>query len=69
MAKPMFARRLAKELKDLSINAPSGVEVIDANDFKVWRLGLAGAPNTLYEASMHFRFGPNYPLESPEVTE
>ncbi|KAF9099065.1 ubiquitin-conjugating enzyme E2 W [Mortierella sp. GBA35] len=70
MAKPMFARRLSKELKDLAMNPPAGVNIIDANDFKVWKLGLAGAPGTLYEGEkfeLEFNFGPNYPLESPQV--
>ncbi|KAG0296008.1 hypothetical protein BGZ97_004660 [Linnemannia gamsii] len=49
----MFARRLSKELKDLAMNAPAGVNIIDANDFKVWKLGLAGAPGTLYDVMVH----------------
>ncbi|RUS20630.1 hypothetical protein BC937DRAFT_94737 [Endogone sp. FLAS-F59071] len=64
MTRPLLhTRRLAKELRDLSTNPPEGLTVVDADDFRKWRLSLDGAPGTLYE----FRFTADYPLESPEV--
>ncbi|KAI8581295.1 hypothetical protein K450DRAFT_232371 [Umbelopsis ramanniana AG] len=70
MAKPLFTRRLTKELKDLSLNPPEGVTVEDASTFKSWVILIVGAPGTLYEGEhfkLEFHFTPSYPLESPEV--
>ncbi|CDH48805.1 hypothetical protein RO3G_11046 [Lichtheimia corymbifera JMRC:FSU:9682] len=70
MARPLYSKRLSKELRDLAANPPEGVSVEDANDFKRWKLRICGAPGTLYEGEefdLEFRFTPEYPLESPEV--
>ncbi|KAI8139577.1 ubiquitin-conjugating enzyme/RWD-like protein [Fennellomyces sp. T-0311] len=70
MAKPLFTKRLTKELRDLATNPPEGVTIEDANDFKRWQLRIKGALGTLYEGEefgLEFRFSPSYPLESPEV--
>ncbi|KAL1931716.1 hypothetical protein VTP01DRAFT_9859 [Rhizomucor pusillus] len=70
MAKPLFTKRLTKELRELNTNPPEGVTIEEANDFKRWFLRIKGAPGTLYEGEefkLEFRFTPTYPLESPEV--
>lgn len=70
MAQPLNTRRLTKELRDLHENPPDRVTVAEADDLKTWKLYLTGAPDTLYAGEisiLQFRFGPNYPLESPEV--
>ncbi|KAH8554751.1 ubiquitin-conjugating enzyme/RWD-like protein [Umbelopsis sp. PMI_123] len=54
MSKPLFTRRLTKELKDLSLNPPEGVTVEDASTFKSWVILIDGAPGTLYEGE-HFK--------------
>ncbi|CAG8560169.1 5234_t:CDS:2 [Paraglomus brasilianum] len=66
----LFARRLSKELMDLKLNPSSGIEVIEAETFKSWKLTLDGVEGTLYAGerfTLEFRFTPNYPMESPEV--
>ncbi|CDS07761.1 hypothetical protein LRAMOSA01710 [Lichtheimia ramosa] len=44
MARPLYSKRLSKELRDLAANPPEGVSVQDANDFKRWKLRICGAP-------------------------
>lgn len=65
-------RRLAKELKQLSIEPPTGVRVIPDtnNDLRQWIVHVDGAPNTLYAGerfTLQFRFTEEYPFSSPEV--
>ncbi|TPX40228.1 hypothetical protein SeMB42_g06085 [Synchytrium endobioticum] len=67
----IFTKRLTKELKDLETNPPQGIKVFQAeDDLRMWIIGVEGAPGTLYAGEafkLQFKFGPNYPLESPEV--
>ncbi|KAI8827277.1 ubiquitin-conjugating enzyme/RWD-like protein [Fimicolochytrium jonesii] len=67
----MFTKRLTKELRDLQASPPAGIFVEHAgDDLKCWRITLKGAEGTLYEGeifTLQFKFGSNYPLESPEV--
>ncbi|KAJ3245633.1 hypothetical protein HK104_007943, partial [Borealophlyctis nickersoniae] len=66
----IFLKRLTKELKDLQANPPAGVRVEKAEeDMKCWRIRVEGAPGTLYDGEvfvLQFKFGSNYPLDSPE---
>nr|CAG8599847.1 13433_t:CDS:10 [Entrophospora candida]CAG8608444.1 12765_t:CDS:10 [Entrophospora candida] len=66
----LFTKRLSKELLDLKINPPAGIEVVDTETFKSWKLNIDGVDGTLYAGerfTLEFRFSPNYPMESPEV--
>ncbi|KAJ3044371.1 ubiquitin-conjugating enzyme E2 W [Rhizophlyctis rosea] len=67
----IFAKRLAKELRDLQANPPAGIKIAEVqDDLKHWRIQVEGAKGTLYENesfTLQFKFGNNYPLESPEV--
>lgn len=66
----LSTRRLAKELKELSVNPPDGLAVEDADDYAKWRIVISGAPGTIYEGerfTLEFKFTPSYPLEAPEV--
>ncbi|CAJ0861109.1 20778_t:CDS:2 [Entrophospora sp. SA101] len=54
----------------LKINPPAGIEVVDTETFKSWKLNIDGVDGTLYAGerfTLEFRFSPNYPMESPEV--
>jgi len=66
----LATKRLQKELKDLTTHAPVGLALHQADDLQQWYLRLQGAESTLYQNQtflLKFTFGPNYPLESPEV--
>ncbi|RIB12583.1 ubiquitin-conjugating enzyme/RWD-like protein [Gigaspora rosea] len=70
MSTTLFSKRLSKELIDLKINPPAGIEVAESDTFKCWKLSLDGVEGTLYAGerfTLEFRFTPNYPMESPEV--
>ncbi|CAG8553980.1 14470_t:CDS:2 [Cetraspora pellucida] len=69
MSSTLFSKRLSKELIDLKINPPAGIEVTESDSFKCWKLSLDGVEGTLYAGerfTLEFRFTPNYPMESPE---
>ncbi|KAI9352979.1 ubiquitin-conjugating enzyme/RWD-like protein [Zopfochytrium polystomum] len=67
----IFAKRLTKEYRDLLSNPPAGLSVEFADDnLKIWKIKVVGASGTLYageEFYLQFKFGNNYPLDSPEV--
>ncbi|CAH1766081.1 1689_t:CDS:10 [Entrophospora sp. SA101] len=44
----LFTKRLSKELLDLKINPPAGIEVVDTETFKSWKLNIDGVDGTLY---------------------
>ncbi|CAG8612383.1 9030_t:CDS:2 [Ambispora leptoticha] len=70
MSLPLFSKRLSKEFRELSMSPPAGIEVLEADTFKSWKLSLEGVEGTLYAGerfTLEFRFSPNYPMESPEV--
>ncbi|KAH7104528.1 UBC-like protein [Auriculariales sp. MPI-PUGE-AT-0066] len=65
-------RRLAKELKELSTDeCPVGVKLLSSADFMMWVLELQVLGESLYKGetfALRFRFEPQYPIASPEVT-
>mmetsp|Transcript_68905 Transcript_68905/g.149946 ORF Transcript_68905/g.149946 Transcript_68905/m.149946 type:complete len:151 (-) Transcript_68905:155-607(-) len=70
MAQP-YLKRLQKELDTLrSKPSEEGIVVQEVLDLREWRIGVVGAPGTLYAGelfALRFRFPQRYPLESPEV--
>ncbi|KAJ3215609.1 hypothetical protein HDU67_000207 [Dinochytrium kinnereticum] len=67
----IFLKRLTKELRDMQANPPAGISIEKADDnLKLWVIMIHGAAGTIYEGEIYklqFKFGNNYPLESPEV--
>ena len=65
-----YSKRLLKESKDFQTLPPEGLKVLDMDSLSEWKIELAGPPSTLYENELfllRFRFGKDYPLDSPEV--
>ncbi|KAJ3303374.1 ubiquitin-conjugating enzyme E2 W [Kappamyces sp. JEL0829] len=65
-----YAKRLNKEFQDLNLRPPPGIKLRPTDSLVEWELELQGAEGTLYEQEsflVRFRFGKNYPLDSPEV--
>eukprot|EP01116_Phalansterium_solitarium_P006726 TRINITY_DN19081_c0_g1_i1.p1 TRINITY_DN19081_c0_g1~~TRINITY_DN19081_c0_g1_i1.p1 ORF type:complete len:152 (-),score=27.50 TRINITY_DN19081_c0_g1_i1:213-668(-) len=66
-----FARRLQKEMLDLQKNPPPGISLREGpENLQRWLIDVLGAKDTIYEGEkfqLQFTFGPQYPLESPEV--
>lgn len=68
----MFAaKRLGKELQKAKQHLPPGIELVKADDFQEWQMDIRVLDaNPLYMNQVFrlcFRFGSNYPIESPEV--
>ncbi|KZS90287.1 UBC-like protein [Sistotremastrum niveocremeum HHB9708] len=64
-------RRLAKELRELSLECPTGIKILSANDFHTWRLSIEVMGDSLYQGqvfALQFIFDAQYPIASPEVT-
>lgn len=65
-------RRLTKELKELTTGeCPAGVKLLQSSDFEMWILSLEVLGESLYKDetfALRFRFEPQYPIASPEVT-
>jgi ubiquitin-conjugating enzyme E2 W len=64
-------RRLTKELKELHQGTPVGIALLAADDFQAWRLSIQVMGDSLYKDqvfAVQFRFTPQYPIASPEVT-
>jgi ubiquitin-conjugating enzyme E2 W len=66
----MMAKRLTKELKDITIKPPPGIRIKESDNLSYWAIEIDGAKDSLYENEtflVQFKFGSNYPMESPEV--
>lgn len=69
-------KRLQKELMAFQKDSPPGVKVdfnniTIYNDMTQWIVDIEGAEKSLYDGErfqLQFRFSPQYPFESPEVT-
>ncbi|MCJ1332329.1 hypothetical protein MMC10_009021 [Thelotrema lepadinum] len=73
MASTFAAKRLSRELPKLQAGSlPDGIALVSAPDFSEWHMDIRVLdPNPLYlnqTFRLRFRFSPNYPIESPEVT-
>ncbi|KAJ1656034.1 hypothetical protein IWQ61_004321 [Dispira simplex] len=67
----VWQRRLAKELKEFTKNQLEGIHLLESDDLSLWKLAIEGPPGTLYageEFVLQFRFTPDYPMASPQVT-
>ena len=68
----MRAKRLQKEIKFLKTNSSEDVKLLDTGDniFNL-RIEITGAKDSLYDGEkyiLQFKYGENYPTESPTVT-
>uniref|UniRef100_A0A6G1SDT1 N-terminal E2 ubiquitin-conjugating enzyme n=1 Tax=Aceria tosichella TaxID=561515 RepID=A0A6G1SDT1_9ACAR len=71
-----YQKRLQKELMAIQKDSPPGVKVdfnniTIFNDMTQWIVDIEGAEKSLYDGErfqLQFRFSPQYPFESPEVT-
>lgn len=69
-------KRLQKEFLAIQKDSPPGVKVdfkniTIYNDMTQWIVDIEGADKSLYDGEhfqLQFRFSPQYPFESPEVT-
>ncbi|KAF8307528.1 UBC-like protein [Clavulina sp. PMI_390] len=65
------SRRLTKELQGLKAGCPAGISLIQADDLETWIMGLEVLGESIYKGevfALKFKFGPRYPIDSPEVT-
>ncbi|CAG0918045.1 unnamed protein product [Notodromas monacha] len=67
----LLAKRLMREKRDITENAPEGVVFSDSSDSLMrWNVDIVGASGTLYENeryTLRFKFSAAYPFEAPEV--
>jgi len=65
-------KRLAKELKELQTEGcPAGITMLACDNFEMWTLSIEVLGESVYKGevfALRFRFEPQYPIASPEVT-
>ncbi len=65
-----YVKRLQKEKREMALAPPPGTTLLEGDSLIEWIVELQGAESTLYSGErflVRFKFGNNYPLDSPEV--
>eukprot|EP00330_Aristerostoma_sp_ATCC50986_P011324 CAMPEP_0114587386 /NCGR_PEP_ID=MMETSP0125-20121206/10351_1 /TAXON_ID=485358 ORGANISM="Aristerostoma sp., Strain ATCC 50986" /NCGR_SAMPLE_ID=MMETSP0125 /ASSEMBLY_ACC=CAM_ASM_000245 /LENGTH=146 /DNA_ID=CAMNT_0001783255 /DNA_START=63 /DNA_END=503 /DNA_ORIENTATION=+ len=66
-----MSKRLTKDLESIQKNYKEVFDVSLPNgDLKLWHIKFTGAKETIFSGekfTLQFKFGPDYPIEAPEV--
>ncbi|KAH8922919.1 UBC-like protein [Atractiella rhizophila] len=67
----LSTRRLTKELNELQSSAPEGIRLLTSETLAEWTVEVKVLGETVYRGetfALKFKFSPQYPIDSPQVT-